>query len=145
MKKLLFCLAAGIFICSGTAFAQTSVKTQPQETNAKKPAKKSPFDGIVKFKKETVDFGTTKLNDPVTVEFKFTNVSDKPLIIKSAQPSCGCTTPDWTKKPVLPGKQGMVKATYNASALGQTNKTVFVNFQGIPQTLQLHLTGEVVK
>lgn len=144
MKKWLFCLAAGIFIFSGTAFAQTSVKAQPK-VEVKKAKEKSPFDGIVKFKKETVDFGKTKLNEPVTVEFKFTNVSKKPLIIKSAQPSCGCTTPDWTKEPILPGKAGMVKATYNASALGQTNKTVFVNFQGIPQTLELHLTGEVVK
>lgn len=145
MKKILFCLAAGIFIFSSTAFGQASVKDQPQQEQTTKDKKKSPFDGIVKFKAETVDFGTAKLNKPVTVEFNFTNVSDKPLIIKNAQPSCGCTTPDWTKEPILPGKKGMVKATYNSAALGQVNKTVFVNFQGIPQTLELRLTGQVEK
>ncbi len=141
MKKILL-FAAAVFFFNSPLLAQTSASTAPQQEEIKK---KSPFDGVVKFNKETIDFGTAKLNHPVTVTYTFTNVGEKPLIIKSAQPSCGCTTPDWTKQPVLPGKKGEVKATYNAAALGQVNKTVFVNFQGIPQTMELHIVGKVEK
>jgi hypothetical protein len=142
MKKVLFCSIAvmSVFAC-GTAFGQTQANATTQTTQEKP----SPLADVVKFKSETVDFGTAKLNQPVTVQFEFTNVGDKPLIIQNAQPSCGCTTPDWTKEPVLPGKSGLIKATYNAATLGPTNKTVFVNFQGISQTMELHLTGKVAK
>ena len=132
-------MAAAAFLFSGSVFAQSASQQTQQEQ------KKSPFDGVVKFDQQTIDFGKTKVNNPVTVTYQFTNVSTKPLIIKSAQPSCGCTTPSWTKSPVLPGKKGEVKATYNAAALGQVNKTVFVNFQDIPQTMELHIKGEVTK
>lgn len=144
MKKLLVLASAALFICCGTAFAQGQSASTSKD-QVKEAVKKSPFDGTVKFEKETVDFGTAQLNKPVTVEFKFTNVSNKPLIIQNAQPSCGCTTPEWTKSPVLPGKEGVIKATYNSAILGPVNKTVFVNFEGIPQTLELHLIGKVEK
>ncbi len=142
MKKIMICIVAATFFFSSAAFAQSAASNN---TTTQQEQKKSPFDGVIKFDKETIDFGDAKLNHPVTVTYTFKNVSDKPVIIKSAQPSCGCTTPSWTKSPVLPGKKGEVKATYNAAALGQVNKTVFVNFQGIPQTLELHLKGTVKK
>lgn len=139
MKKL----TIAIFVA--TLFFSTSALAQTSETSTKQEQKKTAFDGVIKFDSTTVDFGKTKLNHPVTVSFTFTNISKKPVIIKSAQPSCGCTTPSWTKEPVLPGKKGIVKATYNADAVGKTNKTVFVNFGGIPQTMYLQLTGKVTK
>ncbi|MGH2643867.1 MAG: DUF1573 domain-containing protein, partial [Chitinophagaceae bacterium] len=144
MKKLLVIAGTALLIFCGTAFAQGQSASNTKE-QVKEAVKKSPFDWTVKFEKETVDFGTAQLNKPVTVEFNFTNISNKPLIIQNAQPSCGCTTPDWTKAPVLPGKDGTIKATYNSAILGPVNKTVFVNFEGIPQTLELHLIGKVEK
>src|SRR5690242_400982 len=126
MKKIVFGLGIGLLAFSGAAMAQTSAQAPAQATakTTAKAAAKSPLDGKIKFKEETIDFGTTKLNKPATVEFVFTNISKDPLIIQSAQPSCGCTTPAWTKEPVLPGKQGTIKATYNAASVGQVNKTV---------------------
>jgi hypothetical protein len=142
MKKLLFCPIVVLILSCGTAFGQTGANTAQAQA---KETTQSPFDGKIKFKDETVSFGTAKLNHPATVEFVFKNIGKEPVIIQSAQPSCGCTTPSWTKEPVLPGKEGVIKATYNAAALGQVNKTVFVNFKGISQTLELHLTGTVTK
>lgn len=120
-----------------------AVSAQAQTTASAAP--KTPFDGVVKFKQESIDFGTTKFKKPVTVTFEFTNIGQKPLIIESAQPSCGCTTPNWTRQPILPGKEGNVTATFNAETLGLVNKTVFVNFQGISATKELHLRGRVVQ
>lgn len=152
MKKVLFGGFAAVMFFCGTAIGQTQSTTAHEKATALKSAAQTatteapkPFGGIVKFDQETVDFGTAELNKPVTVQFNFTNVGKSPVIIQNAQPSCGCTTPEWTKEPVLPGKKGVIKATYNAAALGSVNKTVFVNFKGISQTLELHLKGTVAK
>jgi hypothetical protein len=100
-------------------------------------------DAKVKFAKETIDFGKTQLNKPVTVDFEFTNVTKEPVLIEAARASCGCTTPNWTKEPILPGKKGKVTATYSANGAGQQNKTIWVKFKGVDQDKELHLTGTV--
>ena len=37
----------------------------------------------------------------------------KSIQILTVKPSCGCTTPDWSKKEVKPGKEGFIVAEYN--------------------------------
>ncbi len=69
---------------------------------------------MLKFKKTTHDFGTIKEEKGVVSHtFIFQNLARVPIIIKSVQTTCGCTTPIWTKKPVLPQKKGIIKVTYN--------------------------------
>ncbi|GEP90102.1 Protein of unknown function [Chitinophaga terrae (ex Kim and Jung 2007)] len=103
----------------------------------------NPADAKVKFVKETIDFGKTDLNKPVTVDFEFTNISKEPVVIETARASCGCTTPKWTQEPIAPGKKGKVTASYSANGLGQQNKTIWVKFRGVDQDKELHLTGTV--
>jgi hypothetical protein len=89
------------------------------------------------------DFGKIKQGVPVTYEFKFTNSSKVPLIISDARPSCGCTTPDWTKTPVMPGQKGFVKATFNAAVAGGFNKTITITANVEAGTIPLIIRGEV--
>jgi hypothetical protein len=99
--------------------------------------------GVLKFKSEKHDFGKVEQGKPATFSFEFVNTGNQPVVISNAQASCGCTTPDWTKDPILPGKTGFVKATYNAAAVGPFNKTVTVYSNAETPTLVLNLTGEV--
>ena len=70
----------------------------------------------IKFEKTTHDFGTFPEEKPiVSYTFKFTNVGDAPLVIHQAVASCGCTVPEYTQEPVLPGKTGTIKITYNGT------------------------------
>lgn len=89
------------------------------------------------------DFGKIKQGTPVTHEFKFTNVGKTPLIITNVQASCGCTTPSWTREEVQPGGTGYIKATYNAAAVGNFNKTVTVTANIEGGFVQLSIKGEV--
>ena len=100
--------------------------------------------GILKFKEETHKFGKVPQGTPVTNEFVFTNTGSDPVVISNVTVSCGCTTPEWSKTPVLPGKTGTIKATFNAAAAGAFNKpvTVFSNTEG--GSITLYLNGEVV-
>ena len=93
------------------------------------------------------DFGTIKESaGKVSVIFTFTNRSDSPLIISKVEASCGCTTPEWTKEPVAPGKQGYIKAIYDpANRIYSFNKSLAVYSNGNPAKIALTIQGTVVK
>ena len=91
----------------------------------------------------THDFGKIKQSVPVTHEFKFTNKGKVPMVITNVAASCGCTTPDWTRDPIMPGGEGFVKATYNAASPGAFNKTVTVTSNIENGFVQLFIKGEV--
>ena len=60
------------------------------------------------------DFGIVKEDsDSVKCTFTLTNKSKSPVIITHVSPSCGCTTPDWTREPISPRKTGKVTALFN--------------------------------
>ena len=101
----------------------------------------------ISFETTSYSFGTIKeVDGPVTYKFAFTNIGAAPLIISNVQASCGCTTPNWTKEPVLPGAKGFVIATFDPRGrIGAFNKTVTVNYNGDPATVLLSFNGEVVE
>jgi hypothetical protein len=57
--------------------------------------------------------------------------------------SCGCTTPNYTKEPILPGKSGEITATYNAMNPGDFNKQVTVITNMSEEQVVLRLKGKV--
>jgi len=123
MKKLLLAVA---ILTSTSLFAQKKA------------------DEIAKLNVSTYDFGKIKQNTPATAEIVVTNISTDPLLIEQATPSCGCTVSDYTKTPIAPGKTGTIKATYNAAALGQFDKTLTVKFAGADDVKFVKLTGDVL-
>ena len=53
----------------------------------------------LKFNEREFDFGEIKeMDGKVSHKFLFTNNSKKSIQILTVKPSCGCTTPDWSKK-----------------------------------------------
>ena len=98
---------------------------------------------VFEWDSQAFDFGKIKQGVPATHEFKFTNKGKVPLVITNAQPSCGCTTPDWTRTPVAPGEKGFIKATFNAAAVGPFTKSVTVTANVENGTTVLQIKGEV--
>lgn len=77
-------------------------------------------------------------------EFQFTNTGNEPLILSNVRASCGCTTPSWTKAPVMPGKTGTIKVRYNTNNLGGFQKRVTVNSNAVnTPTVTLTIKGTV--
>lgn len=99
----------------------------------------------LQFKEETYDFGSVaEENGPVTHDFIFTNNGSRPVKILTVQASCGCTTPDWTKEPVVPGKTGFIKASYNPKGRpGYFNKSLTVTTDLEPNPIILQIKGQV--
>lgn len=63
----------------------------------------------ISFEKTTHNFGKVERGPKVYYEFMFINTGDKPLIIDHVDKTCGCTTPEWTTDPVMPGDTGYIK------------------------------------
>lgn len=99
----------------------------------------------MKFDKMVHDFGKVpESSGKITTDFTFTNTGKAPLVINRVQASCGCTTPEYSKEPILPGKKGTIKVTYNtAGRVYAFNKkiTVFTNISDSVFTLSIK--GEV--
>jgi len=100
----------------------------------------------ITFKEETFDFGSIPEGPQVTHEFKFRNEGKEPLILTSVKASCGCTTPAWPKEPILPGKDGVITATYNTQGRpGPFTKSITITSNSAESSRVIFIKGEVVK
>jgi hypothetical protein len=82
---------------------------------------------IIKFEKLEHNFGKIKEGTLATYSFVFENTGKAPLILTNVQASCGCTTPEWPKEPIMPGKKATIKAAYNSYGRpGQFHKAITV-------------------
>lgn len=99
---------------------------------------------VLSFEKMDHDFGTINEGDVVEYTYKFKNTGEAPLIIQSAQPSCGCTVPDWTKEPIPAGGEGYVKAKFDSKGKPNIqNKTITVTANTWPKQTQLKFKAMV--
>ena len=96
------------------------------------------------FDDESHDFGTIKEGLVAEYTFKFKNTGSQPLILKDVRPSCGCTTPEWSKEPVQPGKTGIILVKYNSAGRpGKFNKSITITSNIPDQTAVLFISGTV--
>ncbi|MBG8554923.1 DUF1573 domain-containing protein [Hymenobacter guriensis] len=101
--------------------------------------------GVLSFDKDLHDFGNVPEGTMATYEFRFKNTGNQPIVVAHVQASCGCTTPDWTKTPVLPGKSGVIKAVYSSAGRpGVFNKTITVTSNAAEASKVLTIKGTVL-
>ena len=100
----------------------------------------------MRFEVETYDFGTIIEGNIAEYEFVFTNTGSAPVIISNVNASCGCTTPYFTKDPVMPKSKGSIKASYNSNGRpGVFHKTITVTSNATSPTKILAIKGNVIK
>ncbi len=98
------------------------------------------------FREKAHDFGDIKEEDGAAVfEFVLTNRSARPVKIILVNPSCGCTTPDWTREPIAPGSNGFVKASFDPKGRpGYFNKSLTVTTDWDGNAMVLQIKGNVI-
>ena len=101
----------------------------------------TPVTSVASFDKLKHSFGKIKQGTPQSITFTLKNTGSKPLIIEQATAQCGCTTPEYSKAPILKGKSSPIKVTYNAANPGPFTKTVTVKFLNIPEPTVLTIEG----
>jgi hypothetical protein len=134
MKKTL------LLALSLTAAAYTTTHAQTATTKAMGPV----AGPAITFEEVKYDFGSVVAGGTVDHTFKFKNTGTAPLIISNIGVSCGCTTPEWTKAPVLPGKTGSIAAHFNSTGkMGMQNKVLTVESNAAAGSTTVALVGEV--
>lgn len=93
------------------------------------------------FSEMTHKFGEATIGEVLTTKVKLKNTGDIPLKIHDVKPSCGCTTPNFTKEPILPGEEGEITMSINTLGMpaGSLKKSVVViaNMDPIRNTIML--------
>lgn len=90
------------------------------------------------------EFGTFLEGEKVSYVFKYKNTGDNPLILEDVRPSCGCTLPEWTKDPIAPGAEGLIKVVYNSEGRpGEFHKTITVIANTAAEVVLLKIQGKV--
>ncbi|HKZ37206.1 MAG TPA: DUF1573 domain-containing protein [Chryseolinea sp.] len=99
----------------------------------------------LQFREEIFDFGSVKeQGGSVIHEFKFVNNSTRHIKILTVQASCGCTTPDWSKEAIAPGKSGFIQASFNPLGRpGYFNKSLTVTTDFDANPIMLQIKGQV--
>lgn len=158
MKKIFLGLITASMMlaaCNQTNKAQQAASTPvttTTESTATAPGTAKPVSAaeasiapVMKFEKDTYNFGKIKQGDKVSYDFKFTNTGKSPLIITNAASTCGCTIPEWPKEPIKPQDGGVIKVTFNSAGKGGLiDKLIIVTSNTVPSTTMAHLTGEVI-
>ena len=101
---------------------------------------------IMVFSDTTHDFGAIHEGEVVQCEFAFSNTGKSPLIISSAQGSCGCTIPEYPHDPIAPGQGGVMKVSFNsAGKAGPQEKSVIIHTNSLRGIHNLYIKADVAK
>jgi hypothetical protein len=98
------------------------------------------------FKEKYHDFGSVIQGEKVTYGFKFKNIGNSDLLITKVTTSCGCTAPEYPKKPIKPGEEGAIQITFDSRGrVGYQNKSATVVANTQPNQTKLRIKAKVIK
>jgi hypothetical protein len=99
----------------------------------------------IQFERLVHDYGEVVAGANGDTEFKFKNIGSEPLVLLEVRPSCNsCVSiPNYTREPIMPGQEGVVKVRYNTQIEGPMTKTVTVFTNGKTNRVALRLNGNV--
>jgi len=92
----------------------------------------------VALSESSFEFGKIKKGDHKEHTYEITNTGKNPLIISQVKPGCGCTVPDYTKDPIMPGKKGKITLKFDSSNFdGLVNKQaeIYANVEKAPMVI----------
>ena len=94
--------------------------------------------------KSFINMGTFDWKQEQIVDIVLSNIGKELLVINEISTSCGCTTVEYFKEPVYPGKSLNLKVKYKADHLGYFDKTitVYCNVKGSPFRLRVSGNAE---
>ena len=100
----------------------------------------------LRFTRTVWDFGTIREDDgKVSCIFEYVNRGKSPVVIDQVNVSCGCTTPEFSRKPIKAGERGQMRVTFDpTNRPGEFAKEITVFTGGRRYRTTLRITGNVI-
>ena len=100
----------------------------------------------LRFTRSSWDFGTIREADgKVSCTFEYVNRGKQPVVIDQVNVSCGCTTPEFSRKPIMAGERGEMKVTFDpANREGEFVKEITVFTGGRRYRTTLRISGNII-
>jgi len=99
---------------------------------------------VIQFNTFEHDFGVITAGEKVAYVFNFTNTGTGSLVINSASTSCGCTVPEFSRKPLPPGQKGTLEVVFDSSGRdGLQTKTITVQSNASVPVIILAIRADV--
>lgn len=113
---------------------------------AQKPVVKQPLSNAeITFQEKSFDFGDIQQGNQVSHKFVFQNTGSEPLMVLQVQTTCGCTAPEWPKKPIPPGDSSEIVVNFNTTKkVGRQNKIITVYTNGKKAEEKLKIVANVL-
>lgn len=151
MKQALIILAGSfiLYSCSGGDASATAKSAPTAEEHAQMMTAASDstnFTTIQWVDSMHQDLGKVQEGSVVEVSWRFKNSGNKPLIITTVNPGCGCTVADKPQEPIAPGGESVIKAKFDSKGReGAQRKDVYVSANTGTQQHILSFAVEVQK
>jgi len=131
MRFFLLILPVVFFACNSADQNAAASKDQVVITNTTDTSNLTTIQWIDSVK----NLGRINEGQKLEVAFRFKNTGDKPLIIQSVRPGCGCTVADYPKEPIAPGGEGEITGSFDSHGrenLQRKEIAVTANTKGSP-------------
>jgi len=118
----------------GDSLSTTAPNAAVTGAPAAAPVSNQPLTTIA-LSQSNYDFGNIKKGDKVSHVYEITNTGKNPLVISEVKPGCGCTAPEFTKEPILPGQKGKITLSFDSTSFDgavQKYADVFANVEKSP-------------
>ena len=110
--------------------------------SAKKDTPKNNF-AEIKFVNEKIDIGVIDGKTNATLDFKFSNAGNIPLVITEAKGNCHCVQAKWPEK-VESGDSSVISVTFDpVGVTGLFQRTVMVQSNATRPAVELTISGEI--
>jgi len=132
-------LILGVFACGGQNGSQEQGSDVLENTGQSAQGKP-----VMVFDTLVYDFGTIIEGERVVCYFDYGNEGGEDLLITGVEATCGCTTPNWSRKPLEPGEKETLEIIFDASGRnGEQRKLITVTSNASNQVVRLTIRAKV--
>lgn len=130
MKSYFFTIAITVLLACNSADQNAPVNV------AATPAADTSDLTTIQWIDSVKNLGRINEGQKLEISFRFKNTGNKPLIIHSVTPGCGCTVADYPKEPIAPGGEGEITGSFDSQgreSLQRKEIAVMANTTGSPR------------
>lgn len=146
MKYLVFLFLSGLIMSCANSDKQASTVNK-DSLNAAAMDDSANYTSLQWVDSTFQDLGKVNEGQVVDITWHVKNTGNKPLVIASVIPGCGCTVAEKPTEPIAPGGDGVIKAKFDSKnqTEGEHRKNITVNANTSEKSYFLSFNVNVTK